>query len=599
MNPERIARHALRLVVGVLAAFAPAAEARSSEPGARCRSCHAIQVDGYRATGMARALGPLALADVGSVLPARERSGDFAYRFEADDVSARIVESLVRQEGGREVRRDTDSAPVLFTIGAGIVDRSFVVRRGELLRFGPLEIVRDPVESKPRAQISPAHAIQPGARWTVPIAEECLRCHTSNLPPRDYPYDLAPPADWQPSGIDCETCHARASQHADWQSARAAGTPSVANDPITSSSNARRTGFESCARCHLQGDALLSIAAPLRGIPGPEADLFAQRAVFVAAQPSSEIGFVSHVERLALSECFRATREREIGALLCTTCHDPHRSSTNALERERVRNACLKCHTNGDVDAGDSSACSQPTKDRSDRACVDCHMRRTGVFDMAGVEIHDHRIERRPPPPSPRAPLRVKATRDGSLARFTSSGDLSTSRDVDPGLWLMASIEVGRRDLAWSLATREPGAVADALPSFHHLRAGLREEHKDYAGAEADLRRALTLDPELSESSVNLGALLLGQKREREAVDVLTRLLERHPRSDGALRNRGVAYLSLGQFDAALADLEAAQRIHPLAPIARLLSQVFQKQNQPELARRWAETARVLDPGGR
>jgi tetratricopeptide (TPR) repeat protein len=163
----------------------------------------------------------------------------------------------------------------------------------------------------------------------------------------------------------------------------------------------------------------------------------------------------------------------------------------------------------------------------------------------------------------------------------------------------MAFLDVGRRDLAWPLAAREPGKIADALASFHHLRAGLREEHQDFAGAEADLRRALTLDPDLSESSVNLGALLLGRKREREAIEVLTRLLERRPRSDGALRNRGAAYLSLGQLDAGAADLEAAQRILPMAPIARLLAQVYQSQKKTDLARRWSDAARALDPAGR
>ncbi|MCY2958924.1 MAG: hypothetical protein NTY35_02075 [Planctomycetota bacterium] len=558
-----------------------------------------MQVDGYRASGMARALGPLLPGELKDVLPARERSGSFAYRFELDGQGARVVESLVRTEGGREISRDIDSGPIVFAVGAGILDRSFVVRRGELMRFGPLEVVRDSSTGGPRAQLAPGHAITPGARWTIPIAEECLRCHTSSLPPRDHPYDLVPPADWQPTGIDCGTCHARSSQHADWQVSRNAGKPQAGSDPITSTSSARRVGFESCARCHLQGDALISIAAPLRGIPGPEADLFAARAVFVSARPSHEIGFVSHVERLALSACFRATRDREIGGLLCTTCHDPHRASTDPAERARARNACSKCHAAGDRGPEAPTACSLATTERQERACVDCHLRRTGVFDVAGVEIHDHRIERRPPPPSPRGTLRVKATRDGELARFAANGDHATNRDADPGLWLMAYLDLGRRDLAWSLAAREPGATADALASFHHLRASLREEHQDAAGAEADLRRALTIDPDQAESSINLGALLVGRKQEREAVEMLTRVLERHPRSEGALRNRGVAWLSLGQLDAAVRDLEAAQRIHPLAPIARLLAQVFQKQGQTDLARQWSERARALDPLGR
>ncbi len=547
---------------------------------------------------MARALGPLVPGELDAVSPAHARVGSLEYRFETAAPGPRIVESLVLVDAGKESRRDVDSAPIAFTIGAGILDRSYAVRRGEVIRFGPLEVVRGEAGSV-RAQSAPGHAIDSTSRWNVSIAEECLRCHTSALPPRDYPYDLAPPASWQPSGIDCVTCHALADAHADWQTTRKESATPAGSDPIASDATARRVGFDSCARCHLQGDALLSIAPPLRGIPGPDSDLFAGRAVFVAADPTHEIGFVSHVERLTLSACFRATREREVGALLCTTCHDPHRSSTNVLERARIRNACSKCHATGDERTAEGSACSLPRDGRGERSCVDCHMRRTGVFDVESVEIHDHRIERKPPPPSPRAPLRIKSTPDGRIARLLAAGDRSTDRAVDPGVWMMAFIELGRRDLAHEFVAREPGTVANALASFHHLRAGLREEERDLVGAEADLRRALAIDPMLPESSVNLGGVLLATKREREAIEVLSRLLVRHPKAEGALRNRAVAHLSLGEFEAAARDLEEAQRILPRTAIAKLLGQVYERLGRPELARRWAETARALEPNAR
>jgi predicted CXXCH cytochrome family protein len=571
--------------------------AAASEPGATCRACHAIQVDGYRATPMARALGPLDLAELSRVSPPNARVGELEYRFGPGERGARILESVWSSGGGAESLREIDSAPILFTIGAGIRDRSYAVRRGELMRFGPLEAVRDVAGGGSlHAQVSPGQAIDPGSRWNVPVAEECLRCHTSALPPRDFPYDLAPNAAWNPTGIDCGACHARSAEHAEWQVARADGATPSTSDPIANDSTARRTGFDSCARCHLQGDALLSIAEPMRGIPAPEADLFARRAVFVAAEPTHEIGFVSQVERLALSACFLATREQAVGALSCTTCHDPHRSATDAKERARVRNACAKCHASDPEQVDRASACSTPMSDREGRDCVDCHMRLTGVFDVASVLIHDHRIERQPPPPSPPGTLRMKAAANGRIARFTASGERVTDQGLDRGLWLMAYLDIGRRDLAWSLASRDPGAVADALPGFHHLRASLREEHQDFAGAESDLRRALELDPDQAESSVNLGGLLLGRDRDREAIELLTALLARHPRSDGALRNRAVAYLNTGQLAAGARDLEAAQRVQPSAPIARLLAQVYERLGERERARQWAERARALEP---
>lgn len=547
---------------------------------------------------MARALGPLESGELERVSPAHVRAGPFEYRFDTSAPGPRIVESLVRVDAGKETRHDVDSAPIAFTIGAGFLDRSYAVRRGEVIRFGPLEAVHGATGSL-HAQVAPGHAIDAMSRWNVPIAEECLRCHTSSLPPRDYPYDLAPPASWKPSGIHCDACHARAGAHASWQTTRAAGSTPTTSDPIASDASARRAGFDSCARCHLQGDALLSIAQPLRGIPGPESDVFAQRAVFVAAEPTHEIGFVSHVERLTLSACFRATREHEVGALLCTTCHDPHRSSTDEVERARVRDACSKCHVASNESVDGRSACSLPREQRGERSCVDCHMRRTGVFDVAGVEIHDHRIERKPPPPSPRAPLHIKSAPDGRIARILASGDRSTDRAIDPGLWMMAFIELGRRDLAHEFVPREPGPVANALASFHHLRAGLREEKRDLVGAETDLRRALAIDPMLPESSVNLGGVLLATKREREAIEVLSQLLVRHPKAEGALRNRAVARLSLGELESAARDLEEAQRILPRASIAKLLGQVHERLGRPDVARHWADAARALEPNTR
>ena len=198
------------------------------------------------------------------------------------------------------------------------------------------------------------------------------------------------------------------------------------------------------------------MSPPWRGLPDPGEDLFARRATFVAATPSSEIGFVSQVERLALSTCFQRSFGRE-RALLCTTCHDPHASTFEPAERERVRSACTSCHAAHEPKAGLDKPCSESAERRGTRACVDCHMRKTGVFDVAAVQIHDHRIERKPPPPSPASPLRIKSTRDGRLAHFALPDRTAFSATKEPGLWTIALTSAGRRDLALPLARQESG----------------------------------------------------------------------------------------------------------------------------------------------
>ncbi|MFN0245229.1 MAG: tetratricopeptide repeat protein [Planctomycetota bacterium] len=569
------------------------APASRSAIGERCVDCHAAIVASYRKTGMANALNPVQSGEVRGLAPVADGPSGFHYRFEADGSTASIVEQWKGPKGETTV---CVRAELAFTIGAGLLDRSFAAAVGDVLWFAPLEVLTAHGGVARHAALAPGHAMQSGTRFTIPIAEECLSCHTDTLPPRDYPLNLRPERSaWQPAGISCDACHGDGDAHVRWREAELAGARHDSTDPIvTGRFTSAIESVSSCARCHLQGDARLALRAGERGVARVGGDLLEQRAIYVAKHPNDDVGFVSQVERLVRSSCFVESAKAGREALTCVTCHDPHASSFEPVERARVRAACTQCHA--ETAASGAHGCSLPLEKRGAQDCVSCHMRKTPVFDLGEVEIHDHFIRREDPPPSRFEKLRVKEAQDGELALFTWPGKPAASYAGDAGLWMMAYMGLGRPDRAWSYAAREPGAVARALPMYHHLRGSLLESQGKLEEARAAYAAALALDPEQAESAVNLGALFYKLKRYAEGETLLDRVIEKHPQAYSAMRNRALIRKARGDESGFVRDLETAHRISPSGPVARALAQHFEKLGRLEDAARWYADARRLEP---
>lgn len=586
---------------------APAPDAASSSDpiGERCLACHADTVRSYRATGMARALGPIEPGELDGLGAVADGAG-WRYRLEQDEHGARILESW--SAPGSTASSPERAVPLAFAIGAGILDRSYAAREGELLAFAPLEVVVQ--EGKRVAALAPGHAIHPGLRFGNPIAEECLACHTDALPPRGYPLDSAPPASWSPRGIACEACHPGSEAHASWRERELEGGEVAGPDPLAAAATGAIESVSACARCHLQGDASILLEPGARGLAALGGDLLEKRAVFVAATPTEDVGFVSHVERLVLSPCF----VRSLGTakeLSCTTCHDPHRSVFDPAEARRVREGCLACHPAGSRAAdegersaapassgasGRASACALPLSERGAADCASCHLRVTGVFDVAEVEIHDHWIRARPGPPSRAKPLRIKEALEGRIAPFAWPSLPEPAWADDPGLWTIAYASVGRLDLALAKADEKPGRFASGLATYHHVRGSLLERGPQGKDAIPAYERALAIDPAQAESAVNLGALLGRTRRPKEGIALLDAVIARHPLAEGALRNRALLALQAGDGERFARDLEAAHAIRPQAPVARALAQHWAQKGRRDLAKRWEDEARRLDP---
>ena len=318
--------------------------------------------------------------------------------------------------------------------------------------------------------------------------------------------------------------------------------------------------------------------------------------MFVAKDAPAEIGFVSHVQRLVLSRCYLESADFPGGGLSCETCHDPHRSAFDAEERVRVRDACKTCHEPADKSARRASDCALPVERRGERACADCHMRATGVFDVAEVAIHDHWIRRQPGAASARAPLRFFESPTADWRIFALPDAPLPYASDDPGPWTMALASTGHRDRAREQLARGEGTVARTLAMLHHVRGTLFEEQRDWPAARAAYERALALDPELVESSVDLAPVLtqLGQPAQGQAL--LDAVIARHPLADTAYRNRAAVRLALGDEAGFRADLEAALQLVPDAALAQTFARYCAQKGDAAEEQRWTARARKLDP---
>jgi len=554
--------------------------------GESCGDCHEAIVEDWRATPMARALGPVVPEELEGLRSVVDAAG-YRYAFEVVDGVPYIVETRDDRPEHRF------AAPLAFAIGAGVVDRSYVARLGSFDWFAPLEVV---ATGEGRfAALAPGHEVQPGSRFEVGITNECLGCHTDALPPERFPLNVAPPDHWEPRGLSCRSCHGAAEAHANWQYADLAGESPEGRDPILRAETLTRTERMSiCAACHLQGDARIALGPDAVGPPPPGVDVLERRALFVAREPSQDVGFVSQTERLVLSECYLRS-----DAMTCGTCHDPHRALSDERERRRVRDACRACHPDGgphaSTRADEASACSRMPAP-ADGDCASCHMRVTGVFDVAEVEIHDHFIRTDPGPPSRPGELRFPESAEGDWRRFRWPGEPAPEHVDDPGLWMMALNHGGHLDRAVELVDDEPGPTVALLPMYHHVRGSLLERAGRTSDAIAAYARALELDPRLAASAINLGLLLGSEGRIDRGRAHLDRVLERFPRAVGAPRNRAALAYMQGDAEGFERDLVRAFETQPTGELAQLIADWKKSRGDAAGFARWSARARRLDP---
>jgi predicted CXXCH cytochrome family protein len=340
--------------------------------------------------------------------------------------------------------------PVAWSVGAGIVGYSYMVRLGPFLFQSPATYYTQ----TQKWDLTPGYEIDSHLDFTHQIVSGCLFCHTGSV---NFLKGTANQfADPPFTAISCERCHGSSAAHL--------------KDPVPGSivnpaklSGALRDSV--CEQCHLEG--VVRILNPGRDWWDFEAGEATENvfATYLTTANDGTLRAVSHSELLAQSACARESG----GRLWCGTCHNPHSGRPN--DAQAMRAVCLSCHTDLFSEKGHVPA----------NECVSCHMPRLNPTNVAHALVTDHSIPRSISRTSRRQPPEPAA----------SDPHLRAWRDPAPNL-IRRNLGLAYFDLA---ANTHSGP---ALRQSYEILSHLPPEQRQDPPVEADLASVLLEDNQLT-----------------------------------------------------------------------------------------------------
>ena len=160
---------------------------------------------------------------------------------------------------------------------------------------------------------------------------------------------------------------------------------------------------------------------------------------------------------------------------------------------------------------------------------------------------------------------------DVSSLRLAVAGDGAGNLDV-PGRpnWIYARlggvyIVLGQGDLA--AAVFHQGVLRfPKLPEAHYFAGVAARAAADYSSAEAELRKALALEPDNVNALAQLGFVLLEKNRASEAETILRRAIAINNKHFYANYDLGRLFVRSRRYDEALSVLRQAATVKPNNP---------------------------------
>ena len=503
-------------VLGAAFALTIAGLAAPLQAQPACAQCHPREAENYQRSAMARSSGA----------PEPEPSGRVVHKKSGSTViirsDAKGMVHILEEAGLKAQYR------VAYSIGAGAVGRSYLVRIGEYLFQSPVSYFT----SMNGWDLTPGYESERRLDFDHKIVTGCLFCHTGSVALSGSSPDRYQEPAFTP--ISCERCHGPGDAHVKSPSAANIVNPAKAETRIRDSV---------CEQCHLEG--AVRILNPGRDWWDFRAGQPLEKTFSVYVASDSGGGkAVSQVEQLAQSKCARMSA----GRLWCGTCHDPH-GDAPANRGQQIQAVCVSCHPK-------LSAASHPEPVAQ---CTGCHMPARGASDVVHAALTDHRILRRPDS----QPKNQTTDVQGPVA-WNSPPQPFDQRNLG-----LATLEVARDRNSTALA-REAARLLSTLPPnlaqepevLKALGFLLLEEHKaknavkffaeaarmqpndavdvlseavayEAAGDEGDaiktLQQAIHLDPSLQHAYFELAHLYGAQGQVTAAERVLRRYLELFP----------------------------------------------------------------------
>jgi predicted CXXCH cytochrome family protein len=569
----------------------------------QCASCHASVVETYRGHGMSRSVGR---AD--EVTPGTVTNPLSGTRYTINTTGGVASITATTADGG--VRRQR----IVGRVGAGIFDASWVgtemdaegrTNTGRLF-FAPVETI-----TGSGLQLAPFETHEGSPGFDTPLTRDCLTCHTLDRPAgpaRPFPaHQLGADAFETIGPLTCSACHGDVTEHLKMMNDRTA--PRVAGLGVIRlwrlSPGEQR---DICARCHLQGDARIDL---VDGAVDRTRPIAGQIPVLVPTTTQTDFRFVGQVERLALSECFRASP-----AMTCTTCHDAH-TAVRAQGVESFEQACIGCHKT--LGKHTSLTVTDVTGEapRSAAGCVDCHVRRSQPFDLPHVRTADHFIRRSVEGPQHDIPHRQFAARESGLAiyddgRLRPALESAAGRRWAGGILAMGLLTMGRfKEAAAHLdafpppgseAARTASAPAGLAPletsaAFHTVRGYVLMSAGRIGDAVRAFSDAIAIDPGNADARLARARIALDHGDIRGAGLDTEEVIRTYPQTEQPWDLRIEIARRTGRTDLELSAADASTRIWPFNPRTwAVVAALAEQGGQTERARIARERMRALSP---
>lgn len=560
-----------------------------------CAECHADIVNQWSLHGMADTLGPLDWKTMPAAPDPRwlqNQQTGYAYRIQQTSPDSSATSAPWMLEAFRDPPAQgwpgyAQERPVDFRIGAGVAAMSFVMKDAGRWFFAPIEFY-----TGHGWEPAPQELGLPAGHLRHALTGECLSCHSDTRAPDTYPLHAL--GDFEPQPLGCATCHGSGREHIELMQAE--GPQPEDLKVLYPGDWSPSLQVDLCARCHLEGDAMIDFELGLPH-PKPGEALADHRAVWVAKDAGDDFRFVSQVQRLAMSACFQ-----ESESMTCTTCHNPH-LPPRMQDVARRNQACVDCHTSM-VETHDKGA-----------DCITCHMPRRQPFDLPHVRIADHNIGVHPTYAEDEVlPFRPVESPEGQWKLFTQRplDALPFSQREQDALKAMALMEKGHAARAQILfdnlpkpgsadATRraegesEPGVLR--LPQMHFLRGrSLTASQRPTEAMEA-YRDALLLDRSMAEAAINLAWLLREAGKTEEAGWIGVTYGDSFPQAE-ALKNVLFSLsMDKGDHDSALDAARFSLLINPDQPaLLQAMGRIHAQAGRLEDAQRYLIEAFRLEP---
>lgn len=194
----------------------------------------------------------------------------------------------------------------------------------------------------------------------------------------------------------------------------------------------------------------------------------------------------------------------------------------------------------------------------------------------------------------------------GQLLKAAAEAPGATAEDWS-GLadWHRRAERHGEAAAAYGVAIdRFGGGLGASAWNLHFMRGIMRDRAGDWAGAEADLRRALALVPDEPGVLNYLGYTLLERNPQpgpqaAEARGMIEKAAQLRPGDGGIIDSLGWMQLRLGEVDKAVASLERAVSLEPQDPtITSHLGDAYWRQGRRIEARfRWRQALAMVGNG--